>query len=183
MRLSNGRFCTREQLEQEQEELGSGQDNPVNMPTLQTDITKAKMPAWNGVKPELWFRMADLQFKLFTEDATTEEGKLAMATTVIPMEVLDQYETALAGATPYTSLKEAVCGAAKPTNARLFNQFMSNEVVGKPSDYVRQQLSVLQKVKTSKGKPVNDGGGSLGMATKAHDRAEAGRVRGQRHDQ
>ena len=55
---------------------------------MATDITKCKLPAWDGNQPEFWFRLADLQFALYKPEVATETAKAALATTVIPIEIL-----------------------------------------------------------------------------------------------
>ena len=121
------------------------------------DVTRIKLPAWQGDDPAFWFELVDSQFGLYTSPAPTEHQKAALVQTVIPISILKSHRTAMKDeTTPYTKLKTSITGARVRSDVDLCNELLQAKLGPEepPSDFFRRVLDTFGEIKGEAGKPM-----------------------------
>ena len=83
--------------------------------------SKIKLPDWKADNPRLWFRMAEMAFRLDDSVASDKKKQMSYICSVIPMDVVECFEAVFA-TDDYDKVKAAIIVSIQKSDSELFDE-------------------------------------------------------------
>ena len=103
--------------------------------------SKIKLPDWKADNPRLWFRMAEMAFRLDDSVAIDKKKQMSYICSVIPMDVVERFEAVFA-TDDYNKVKAAIIGSVQKSDSELFDEMNQLRLGDQKPSVLAQQVAL-----------------------------------------